>query len=288
MSFVERPSISRIVSPALMPAASAGEPSSGVTTLSCESLNSRSSADAGDATANLAVELGELVRGKEPGMQVAQRLDHAGYGALGNLLVGGRRKVVIQERLANVSHALGENRRILIVRTSDGRVAWRLVGRGFNRFGVAGSDRRGRRTGSRTETGVQRPTERARGDGSRRLRWGSRMATSRRLMRDDRAIAKATAPMRRARGATRCDHQQVLGVVGSRKAGSQHAIVAGLFLLGPHLLHGEPGERVVPVQGAGELREELRQAIQPPDVRQFVDQDRGDPVGRPACGFGRQ
>src|SRR5687767_7523873 len=112
-------------------------------------------ADAGDATANLAVELGQDLRGHEPGMSIAQRLDHAGYGALVNLLVGGRRQVVIQKRLANASDAVGENRWNLIVRGLGGRVAWRLVRSGFDNFGVAGSDREARDGKHEQETGCR-------------------------------------------------------------------------------------------------------------------------------------
>ena len=69
-------------------------------------------------------------------------------------------------------------------------------------------------------------------------------------------------------------------VVRGEHAGLQHEVVAGLFLEPLRLARGEPHQRVVPVDRAGELAEGRGQPVVAADVREFVQQR------EPALGFG--
>ena len=84
------------------------------------------------------------------------------------------------------------------------------------------------------------------------------------------------------------DAQQVAGVVGRRGPGQQHQVVARPLPLGPQLSGRQPRQRVEPVDGAGDVGQQLRQAVVPADVGQFVQHDHPPAAGRPVVRLGRQ
>ena len=122
------------------------------------------------------------------------------------------------------------------------------------------------------------------GSGDRGLRGAGPRAAIPRAMA---SVAPARITAESSRSHDTRDVQQLLGVVGSARSGSQDEIVACALTLGPRALRGHPGERMEPVDRAGRLREEVREAVSSPHVRELVQQDDPEPFHRPPVGFCR-
>ena len=78
------------------------------------------------------------------------------------------------------------------------------------------------------------------------------------------------------------DFEQLLCVVWTARAARQDEVVARPLTFGPDMARGHPGERVEPVKGAGQLRDDVRQAVAALDVRELVQQDDAQPLERPS------
>ena len=76
----------------------------------------------------------------------------------------------------------------------------------------------------------------------------------------------------------------MIRVFDRRNAGPKNPVVTSLFLFAPQPIYREPGERVVPVQRPGELRQKLGQEITALHVSQLVEQYGLHSIKRP---FGR-
>ena len=98
----------------------------------------------------------------------------------------------------------------------------------------------------------------------------------------DRERGRAVAPQRIR------DVEQVPGVLASLGAGGNHAIVAGELALDAQAARRPPGERMEPVDGAGDPGERLRQAVAAADVGDLVEQHGPAPLVRPRVGDRRQ
>ena len=123
----------------------------------------------------------------------------------------------------------------------------------------------------------------------RRGTLGSRIAIRRPSSCERCAIARLapaiTAGKRPALHDAR-DVEQLIGVVGAARARRQHEIVARALALGAQLARRHPRERIEPVRGAGELRDEVRQAVAALHVRELVQQHDADAMRRPGVGVG--
>ena len=84
------------------------------------------------------------------------------------------------------------------------------------------------------------------------------------------------------------DLQQMPRVDVGRHAGKQHAVVAGVLTLGAQSMDRPPYQRVVPVDGAGDLRHHLRRPVVSGDVREFMEQNNAQALGVPAFGIRRR
>ncbi len=80
------------------------------------------------------------------------------------------------------------------------------------------------------------------------------------------------------------DLDQLIGVVGAACACCEDEIVAGALAFRANVPSGHPRQRVEPVQPAGRLRQHVREAIAPLDVRQLVQQHDPKPFSRPLVG----
>ena len=78
------------------------------------------------------------------------------------------------------------------------------------------------------------------------------------------------------------DFEQLLCVVWAARPARQDEVVARPLTFGPDMARGHPGERVEPVKGAGQLRDDVRQAVAALDVRELVQQDDPQPFERPS------
>ncbi len=67
------------------------------------------------------------------------------------------------------------------------------------------------------------------------------------------------------------DVEQVSRVVGTFLASGEHEVVACPLAFGAHPAGREPDDRVEPVRRAQHLRQRLRQAVAPFDVRELVE-----------------
>ncbi len=76
------------------------------------------------------------------------------------------------------------------------------------------------------------------------------------------------------------------GVDGRRRAGTQHLVVAGPLALFAQSCRGQPDERMEPVDGARDARDQLNEEIVALHVRQLVEQHIAAPLGGPLIGFG--
>lgn len=90
------------------------------------------------------------------------------------------------------------------------------------------------------------------------------------------------------RAEPRGDLQDVVGIVARRRTGGQYEVIACALSLGHHTPGGDPYKRVEPIEGAGDLGEELGQRIAAAEVGQLVQQDDAAAIGRPVFGFDRQ
>ncbi len=78
------------------------------------------------------------------------------------------------------------------------------------------------------------------------------------------------------------DLEQFFSVVRSPRAAGEYQIVTRSFAFGPDVTRGNPGKRIEPVQGARELRDDVRQAIAAFHVRELVQEDDPQPFERPS------
>ena len=78
------------------------------------------------------------------------------------------------------------------------------------------------------------------------------------------------------------DFEQLLCVVWTARPAGQDEVVARSLPFGPDMARGHPGERIEPVKGAGQLRDDVRQAVAALDVRELVQQDDPQPLERPS------
>ena len=77
------------------------------------------------------------------------------------------------------------------------------------------------------------------------------------------------------------DVEELVRVVRPARAGGEHEVVAGALTLGAQPPRRHPRERVEPVRRAGDLRDQVRQAIAALHVRELVQEDDAEAVGRP-------
>src|SRR5258708_39284179 len=75
--------------------------------------------------------------------------------------------------------------------------------------------------------------------------------------------------------------EKVLGIIGRFRSLVQYRVVAGAFSFCTKLRGGKPGERIEPINGADRFGEELREAIEAEDVREFVGQHETQSLRRP-------
>ena len=100
--------------------------------------------------------------------------------------------------------------------------------------------------------------------------------------------ARAGQDGREAAGAHHAgDVEQLVGVVGAARARGEHEIVAGTLALGAQAPRRHPGQRVEPVGRAGDLRDEVGQAVAALHVRELVQQHDAEAMRRPGVGVGR-
>src|SRR2546427_12101867 len=78
------------------------------------------------------------------------------------------------------------------------------------------------------------------------------------------------------------------GVDGWRRARAQHMIVARALALLPQPRGGQPDERMEPVDGACDPRDQLNDEVVALHVRELVEQHVAPPLGGPVIGFGGQ
>ena len=76
----------------------------------------------------------------------------------------------------------------------------------------------------------------------------------------------------------------MLGVIGVGRASLENQVVAGALPFCTHPLGGEPNQRVEPIDGAGKLREELREAVVAFDVGEFMEENNLAALLGPLCG----
>ena len=101
------------------------------------------------------------------------------------------------------------------------------------------------------------------------------------------AAGHADRERRRAMTADRVrDLEKMPRIVARRRAGEDHAIVAGELALDPQAPGHPPHHRVEPIERAGHEGERLRETVVPRDVRQLV-KDHGPPaIVQPRIGHG--
>ena len=75
----------------------------------------------------------------------------------------------------------------------------------------------------------------------------------------------------------------MFGVRRSSNAARQDKVIAGAFAFDMQSPGGEPDERVEPVQGAGELSQQLSENITTFDVSKFVQEHRSQLLVGPVC-----
>jgi hypothetical protein len=77
------------------------------------------------------------------------------------------------------------------------------------------------------------------------------------------------------------DLNEMVRVVGTARTGRDHRVVTRALSMRPHAAGGDPGEGIRPVDGEGQFRQRLRDAVAATQMGQFVQYDDAATILRP-------